>query len=123
MWEQTQLAQIVNADDLHIAPLRIHEERCGTPTWIWCVAVDDELYVRAYSGTSSRWYQAAKARGQGQIHAADQVFNVRFETVDDPAVNAQIDEAYRTKYAGSAYLKPMISERARQATVKITPAP
>lgn len=30
----------------------------GMPTWIWEVNVDNRLFVRAYSGTSSRWYQA-----------------------------------------------------------------
>ena len=35
--------------------------------------------------------------------------------------NDRIDEAYRTKYAGSPYLKPMIGGRARAATVGVLP--
>ncbi|WP_353063901.1 DUF2255 family protein [Tunturiibacter psychrotolerans] len=34
----------------------------GTPTWIWSVFVDENLYVRAYNGTGSRWYNAALSR-------------------------------------------------------------
>jgi hypothetical protein len=45
---------------------------------------------------------------------------VSFEPVDGP-INDRIDEAYRQKYRGSAYLEPMIGERARAATVRITP--
>ena len=43
-----------------------------------------------------------------------------FEPVEG-ALNQRIDEAYRAKYAGSAYLEPMIGERARAATIRITP--
>ena len=32
-----------------------------------------------------------------------------------------IDEAYRTKYAGSPYLKAMVGGRARAATVRVMP--
>jgi hypothetical protein len=45
---------------------------------------------------------------------------VGFEPVDGP-VNDRIDDAYRAKYKGSPYLSPMISARARGATVKVTP--
>lgn len=36
-------------------------------------------------------------------------------------INDRIDDAYREKYRGSPYLDPMISERARSATVRIVP--
>ena len=45
---------------------------------------------------------------------------VAFETVEG-AINERIDEAYRAKYNGSPYLKPMIGPRARSATAKILP--
>jgi len=46
--------------------------------------------------------------------------DVVFEPADG-ATNDRIDEAYRTKYAGSPYLKPMIGDRARAATVRVMP--
>jgi hypothetical protein len=45
---------------------------------------------------------------------------VAFEPVHG-MLNDRIDDAYRQKYKRNPYLKPMISERARSATVKITP--
>lgn len=45
---------------------------------------------------------------------------VAFESVTG-AINDQIDEAYRRKYRKSPYLAPMIGERARAATVRVTP--
>jgi hypothetical protein len=54
-----ELRKIAAADDLHVSPFREDGATFGTPTWIWSVAVDGSLYVRAYNGRSSRWHQAA----------------------------------------------------------------
>jgi hypothetical protein len=115
-----ELRKIAEADDLHISPFREDGVTHGTPTWIWSVAVDGALYVRAYNGQSSRWYQAAMRQKAGQITAAGMTKEVTFEAVKGP-INDRIDGAYRAKYRGSPYLKPMIAARARSATVKIMP--
>jgi hypothetical protein len=120
VWSNDELRKIANADDLHIAPFREDGATYGTPTWIWSVAVDDELYVRACNGRRSRWYQAAVRQKAGRIVAAGMTKEVAFEPVDGP-INDRIDDAYRAKYRGSPYLDPMIGARARAATVKITP--
>ena len=91
----------------------------GTPTWIWSVAVDGVLYVRAYNGRDSRCTAAMRQKA-GRITAAGLTKNVTFEPVDGP-INDRIDGAYRAKYRGSPYLSPMIGARARSATVKVTP--
>jgi hypothetical protein len=119
-WAKNRLQQIASSDDLHIAPFREDGMTPGTPTWIWSVVVDGELYVRAYNGTSSRWYQAASKHKAGQITAAGQTTNVSFEPVAGE-INHRIDDAYREKYSSSPYLKPMIAGRARAATVRISP--
>ena len=45
---------------------------------------------------------------------------VSFEPVSG-SIDDSIDDAYRSKYASSPYLKPMISPRARDATVRVMP--
>jgi hypothetical protein len=82
--------------------------------------VDGDLYVRAYNGQSSRWYQAARRQKAGQITAASMTKDVVFEPVDG-AINDRVDDAYRTKYCGGPYPKPMIGVQARSATMKISP--
>src|SRR5207248_1382840 len=119
-WSKDELRKIAEADDLHISPLREDGVTYGTPTWIWSVAVGDALYVRAYNGRSSRWYQAAVRQKAGRITAVGMTKEVTFEPVGDP-INDLIDDAYRTKYQGSPYLSPMIGTRARSATVKGLP--
>ena len=118
-WSQDELRKIAEADDLHISPLREDGVTYGTPTWIWSVAVDNALYVRAYNGQNSRWYQAAVRQKGGRITAAGMTKEVTFEPVEGP-INNFIDDAYRAKYRGSPYLSAMIGERARSATVRIT---
>jgi hypothetical protein len=82
--------------------------------------VDGDLYVRAYNGKNSRWYQAALEQKAGRITAAGMTKDVTFEPVDG-SVNDRIDDAYRAKYHGSPYLAPMIGTRARSATVRVLP--
>jgi hypothetical protein len=119
-WAKDELHRIAEADDLHISPFREDGVRYGTPTWVWSVAVDDALYVRAYNGQNSRWYQAAVRQQAGRITAAGMTKEVSFEPIHGP-VNDRIDDAYRRKYQGSSYLSSMIGARSRSATVKIMP--
>ena len=119
-WPDDELRTIAAADDLHVSPLREDGVTYGTPTWVWSVAVGGALYVRAYNGRDSRWYRAALRQKAGRITAAGMTKEVTFEPADGP-VNDLIDDAYRAKYRGSPYLKPMIGARARSATVKVMP--
>jgi hypothetical protein len=119
-WPKGELKKIADADDLHISPFREDGKTYGTLTWIWSVAVDDDLYVRAYNGAKSSWYKAAMQQKAGRIEAAGMTKEVSFEPVGG-AINDHIDQAYRAKYRKSPYLEPMLSTRARSATVKIVP--
>jgi hypothetical protein len=119
-WSSEELAKIAGADDLKISPLRADGEAYGTPTWIWNVSVGNGLYVRAYNGKRSRWYQSALEQQAGRIHAAGMVKEVVFEVVPGD-INNEIDEAYRQKYKGSPYLAHMIGEKSRAATIRIYP--
>jgi hypothetical protein len=117
-WTKDELRKFAETDDLHISPFRGDGKTYGTPTWIWSVVVDSDLYVRAYNGRSSRWYQAALKQNGGRITAAGMTRQVTFKPVDG-AINERIDDAYREKYQGNPYLDDMIGERARSATVAV----
>jgi hypothetical protein len=119
-WPIDVLRKIAQADDLHVSPFREDGVTYGTPAWIWSVAVGDALYLRAYNGRDSRWYQAAVLQKAGRITAAGMTKEVTFEVIDGP-INDRIDDAYRAKYHDSRYLGPMIGARARSATVRVLP--
>ena len=119
-WSKDELRKIAEADNLHVSPFREDGTTYGTPTWIWSVVVGDALYVRAYNGQNSRWYQAAVRHKAGRIIAAGITKEVTFEPVEG-TINDFIDDAYRVKYHGSSYLSSMIGKRARPTTIKIMP--
>lgn len=119
-WSKEDIRRIAEADDLHISPVRDDGVTYCTPTWIWSVVVDDALYVRGYNGQRSSWYQAAVKQKAGCITTVGMTTDVAFELVQG-SINDRVDDAYREKYKRSQYLRPMIGEQARSATVKITP--
>ncbi|HZS71214.1 MAG TPA: DUF2255 family protein [Candidatus Acidoferrum sp.] len=121
VWEKHELQKIGAADELRISPLSNDGKTYRQPATIWAVVVDGELYVRAYNGENSRWYQAALRQNAARINAAGVNTEVRFEKIAG-AINDRIDDAYRQKYGGSPYLKPMIERRARAATLRVIPA-
>jgi hypothetical protein len=81
-WPEDELRKIAETDDLHMSPLRDDGKTYCTPTWIWSVVVGDQLYVRAYNGRSSRWYQAALRQKAGRITAAGITKEVAFASVE-----------------------------------------
>jgi hypothetical protein len=119
-WPKGELQKIAEADDLHVAPFREDGITYGTPTWIWSVAVDGDLYVRPYNGRDSRWYRSALRMKAGRIIAAGLTKEVIFDPMEGP-INDRIDKAYRRKYGANRYLQSMIGDRARSATVRVAP--
>jgi hypothetical protein len=121
-WNPDTIAAIAASDDLHVSPFRADGTTYGTPTWIWSVVVDGDLYVRAYNGRRSRWYRSAVEQGAGRITVAGADHDVTFEPVGSD-LDGRIDAAYETKYAGSQYLPPMLQDGPTSATVRISPRP
>jgi hypothetical protein len=119
-WSENEIKAIAVSDDLHVSPFRDDGVTCGTPTWVWSVVVDGDLYGRAYNGHASRWYQAAMRQRGGRISVAGMTRDVSFEPAVDQ-LNERIDAAYRAKYRTSTYLNSMTGTRSRAATVKILP--
>ncbi|KAA8434740.1 DUF2255 family protein [Weissella paramesenteroides] len=119
-WNKERLTYFNDHDDFHIAPFRASGV-AGTPTWIWSVVVDGRLFVRAYNGVHSSWYQSAMAQHDGNIVSNGERLNVIFKSEKDPTILDKIDEAYHVKYDPSPYVAPMLSEKTRNATVEVLP--
>ncbi|MDN4613135.1 DUF2255 family protein [Leifsonia sp. F6_8S_P_1B] len=125
-WTPDVLRAIASTDDFHIAPFRADGTTLGTLTWIWSVVVDGNVYVRAYNGTNSRWYQSARSQRAGRITAGGVEKDVAFTPIGDtePAaieLNDRIDRAYEAKYGTSPYYPPMVTAKTRAATVRVDP--
>ena len=121
-WTSDELTKIGNADELRIAPTG-HDGRSRNPVTIWVVRNGDDIYVRSYRGTDSSWFRGAQARHQGRIQVGGVEAEVTFAEETDPAVNDQIDAAYRDKYRrnSTTYVDPMLAPQARATTHKLVP--
>ena len=123
-WTTNEINKIANADELQLQSMR----RDGTlrkPVTIWVVRLGDDLYVRSVNGRSGSWFRGTQTRHEGRIRAGGVEKDVTFVEEVDPAINAEIDEAYRTKYRkyDAQYVDPMVVPPARDATIKLVPAP
>lgn len=121
-WATTELARIAAADELEIQPRRA-DGTLRRPTPIWVVRDGDNLYVRSYRSAEGTWYRATQTHHEGHIHSGGIDKDVSFVDETDPAVNARIDTAYRTKYQryGDTYINPMVAPDARATTLKLIP--
>lgn len=120
-WTNDELTKIGSAEELEIAPLR-QDGTLRKPVIIWVVRVGDDLFVRSYRGRSSAWFRGVRVRNDGRIWAGGVEKDVSFVAETDPAINDQIDDAYRTKYRHlPQYVAPMLTTEVRSATLKLVP--
>jgi hypothetical protein len=119
-WNEQTLRAIAEGD-LHVSPLRDDGVTYGTPTLVWPLVVNGEVYVRAANGPQSRWYSAAMRQKAGRIRVAGEVIDVTFEPAGNEVADA-IDAAYEQKYPGSSAVPVMQADGPKSATVRILPA-
>jgi hypothetical protein len=120
-WNSDELKRIETAEELDLVSLR-SDGTPRKPVTMWVVRVGDEIYVRAYKGSTSPWFRGAQSRHQGMIQAGGVKRHVTFVEVSDADVNDKIDSAYLTKYRRyPTYVAPMVTLAARAATIKLVP--
>lgn len=119
-WTNDELSRIGSAEELQIASLR-DDGTLRKPVTIWVVRVGDELYVRSYRGQRGAWFRGALERHAGHIQAGGVDKDVTFVEESDPAINDQIDAAYRAKYGRyPQYVAPMLTAEVRATTIRLT---
>jgi len=79
--------------------------------------ISGRLYVRAFRGRGSQWYQAAIKAGLGTVAIGTVRVNVELTPTDGPS--EEIEAAYLAKYGPRAAL--VASPEARAATLLIEP--
>ncbi len=121
-----ELNRVGTAEELEIASFRRDGTLRGSRT-IWVVRVGDgdggDLYVRSVNGRTSDWFRGVLTRHEGHIQAGGVEKDVTFVEKADPAVQEQIDSAYRKKYSHhpKEYVDPCVTPQARAATIKLVP--
>ncbi len=123
-WTNDELNKIEKAEELDITSMK-QDGTLRKPVTIWVVRVGDDLYVRAYKGRTGPWFLGAQTRHEGRIRSGGIEKDVKFvETDNDPALQDQIDAAYRAKYQqrySARVFDPIVTAAARSATLKLVP--
>ncbi|XIF20034.1 MAG: DUF2255 family protein [Acetilactobacillus jinshanensis] len=118
-WDPQFLKSITNAQTIKVAP-DYADHRALTPIPVWFVRVGNDMYVRAYRGPKSKWYQAAVKQGTGQADLNGHRVAVSFAPVKrDSFVNKTVNQEYLAKYHGSSML--WMVENALDSTLKVLP--
>ncbi len=120
-WSEEQIAALNHANSFVLRVSDVSSGESTTDVELGMVIAEDDLYVRAYRGQESGWYQAAIAGGHGQIEVGDEAIDVVFTATDpsDNGLHDEIDSAYRNKYGANAQL--VTDATARAATLRIAP--
>ena len=120
-WTEEELERIGAAEELQLASVQ-RDGALRQPVTIWVVRVGDALYVRSYRGRDSAWYRGVQLRHEGRIEAGGVEKDVVFVEERDPAINAQVDAAYRAKYRRyPQYVAPLLTDDARVTTLRLAP--
>lgn len=121
-WTTDELDKVGSAEELRIATMR-NDGTLRKPVTIWVVRLDEDLYIRSVNGRTGAWFRRAHVRQAGQIRAGSITKDVTFVEETDPAINDQIDAAYRTKYRrySAGIVNSIINAKARSATIKLVP--
>jgi hypothetical protein len=122
-WTEEELRAVGTATELRISTRR-HDGTLSPPLPVWVVRAGDDIYVRSYKGAGGAWFRRVSALGRAHSRGADVDRDVTVSLMGT-AARAEIDEAYRTKYApyGRAYVEPMTADAAAATTLLLTPSP
>jgi hypothetical protein len=65
---------------------------------IWCVTLDNQLYVGAWEADSKQWVANVRRDPNVRLKVGDKIYEQRLEPIADPATIARLDEIYARKY-------------------------
>jgi hypothetical protein len=91
---------------------------------IWCVVVEQRVFVRSWSVTADGWYQRFLKERRGAIQLGDSELPVRVVQVKSERLRDAIDRAYLEKYStpGSIkYARDLGRAKSRATTTELVP--
>ena len=121
-WTRDELSQLAADEEVDVAPLR-RDGALRPRVTVWLVRAGDDIFVRsAVRGRDAAWYRGVQETGQGRIWSGRIEKDVTLVAAE-PAVNDEVDAAYRAKYRRYAgrILNSCLSPEARSTTLRVIP--
>jgi len=92
---------------------------------VWAVVVEERVFARSWGRSGDGWRAQIRDGGAVTLEIGGSQVRARARVVTDEHTNAQVDEAYRTKYhtrASARYVADLTSGASRESTVEFVPA-
>ncbi|MEV4623004.1 DUF2255 family protein [Asanoa sp. NPDC049573] len=111
------LDYFANTDTVRISTSLRTGGEVQTP--IWAVVVEGVPYIRSGYGPDSKWYRRAHRSGRATFVDGPHRYPATIIDVADEPTLAAVDAAYRAKYAGQSGVREMVTETARDCTMRL----
>ena len=93
------------------------------PTTLWCVVVDDQVYIRSWKRSSHSWYEALQTVPTATLYLSGDPLAVEAVPEQDDAINQAVDRAFEEKYdrRWPKYVTQMKAPAAVATTTRLQP--
>jgi hypothetical protein len=118
-WTEEELDRIGSAGEITLESMR-KDGSLRAPVVMWAVHTDGHVYVRAVNGRVSPWFRGTQTRLQGRVSANGVVKEVALQDAD-LAERPGVDDAYRAKYGQHGNVGMVLTDQAREATLRLSP--
>jgi hypothetical protein len=115
-WTPGDLSRLDAAQELEIA---VGGARRWVPIWVVCAG--GQVYVRTWYRRDTGWFGAAVRSGRARVRVPGLEAEVAIEDIGAASARttADVDAAYRTKYAGGT--DAMVTAEAAATTLRLDP--
>ena len=113
------LQHLGDVEEIVIAFRRPNGSTGSTP--IWVVLVGGDVFVRSVRGLQGGWYRRLLADPDGEVRDGGHHHPVRAEPVADEGTLTEVTAAYRAKYGGSPFVRPLLEEANVPGTLRLQP--
>jgi hypothetical protein len=119
-FDSKSLDALRNVEEIRIATTPPSEKKKHRAT-IWVVVLDDDVFVRSFTGAKGKWYRNVLANPEADVEFEGKAIHVRAIPVKDRATTEAVSRAYLEKYRDSPYAKDMVRDEVLPTTLRLEP--
>ena len=119
-FDSKTLDALRNVEEIRIAPTPAGAKKKHRAT-IWVVVVDDDVFIRSFTGPKGKWYRNVLANPEADVEFDGKAIHVRAMPVKDRKTIEAVSRAYLEKYRDSPYAKDMVRDDVLPTTLRLEP--
>ena len=119
-FDSKTLDALRNVEEIRIATTPPGAKKKHRAT-IWVVVVDDDVFIRSFTGARGKWYRNVLANSEADVEFDGKAIHVRVIPVKDRETIEAVSRAYLEKYRDSPYAKDMVRDEVLPTTLRLEP--